>query len=152
MAALKGNNVEVTVIEVDPDFKKIVLSMSRAVQYKQLRAIHLGALMWGEVRRVEEFGAFVGLDGTRISGLLHVSNISRSRVESVAVSLTAYLPEYFARVKMNVKRYVGLSNTQFGLHNLQMLVFCQVWTLEISISELWHVCNCASWACSSLHM
>ena len=104
MAALKGNNVEVTVIEVDPDFKKIVLSMSRAVQYKQLRAIHLGALMWGEVRRVEEFGAFVGLDGTRISGLLHVSNISRSRVESVAVSLTAYLPEWnlSARVECEV--------------------------------------------------
>lgn len=84
MAALKGKDVEVTVIEVDPEFKKIVLSMSRAVQFKQLRSIHLGALMWGEVRRVEEFGAFVGLEGTRISGLLHVSNISRSRVESVA--------------------------------------------------------------------
>ena len=89
MAALKGKDVEVTVIEVDPEFKKIVLSMSRAVQFKQLRSIHLGALMWGEVRRVEEFGAFVGLEGTRISGLLHVSNISRSRVESVAVSVTA---------------------------------------------------------------
>ncbi len=89
MAALKGQDVEVTVIEVDPEFKKIVLSMSRAVQFKQLRSIHLGALMWGEVRRVEEFGAFVGLEGTRISGLLHVSNISRSRVESVSVSVTA---------------------------------------------------------------
>jgi len=89
MAALKGKDVEVTVIEVDPKFKKIVLSMSRAVQFKQLRSIHLGALMWGEVRRVEEFGAFVGLEGTRISGLLHVSNISRSRVESVSVSVTA---------------------------------------------------------------
>ncbi|DBA87273.1 TPA: Ribosomal protein S1 [Trebouxia sp. C0004] len=84
MAALKGKDVEVTVIEVDPEFKKIVLSMSRAVQFKQLRSIHLGALMWGEVRRVEEFGAFIGLEGTRISGLLHVSNISRSRVESVS--------------------------------------------------------------------
>ena len=89
MAALKAQDVEVTVIEVDPEFKKIVLSMSRAVQFKQLRSIHLGALMWGEVRRVEEFGAFVGLEGTRISGLLHVSNISRSRVESVSVSMIA---------------------------------------------------------------
>ncbi len=96
MAALKGQDVEVTVIEVDPEFKKIVLSMSRAVQFKQLRSIHLGALMWGEVRRVEEFGAFIGLEGTRISGLLHVSNISRSRVESVSVSATAvFCPDCF---------------------------------------------------------
>lgn len=84
MEALKGTNVDVTVIEVDPSFKKIVLSMARAEQCKQLKAIHLGALMWGEIRRVEEFGAFVGLEGTRISGLLHISNISRARVESVA--------------------------------------------------------------------
>ena len=83
---MKGKKVDVTVIEVDPAFRKIVLSMGRADQYKQLKAIHLGALMWGEVRRIEEFGCFVGLDGTRISRLLHVSNISRARVESVSVS------------------------------------------------------------------
>lgn len=82
---MKGTEVDVTIIEVDPDFKKIVLSMDRADQYTQLKAIHLGALMWGEVRRIEEFGAFIGLEGTRISGLLHISNISRARVESVQV-------------------------------------------------------------------
>lgn len=85
MEKLKGIEVDVTIIEVDPEFKKIVLSMDRADQYTQLKAIHLGALMWGEVRRIEEFGAFVGLEGTRISGLLHISNISRARVESVQV-------------------------------------------------------------------
>ena len=85
MQAFKGTEVQVTIIEVDPSFKKIVLSMDRADQYAQLKAIHLGALMWGEVRRIEEFGAFVGLDGTRISGLLHISNISRARIESVQV-------------------------------------------------------------------
>ncbi|KAL3141011.1 hypothetical protein ABBQ32_005525 [Trebouxia sp. C0010 RCD-2024] len=83
MQKMKGTEAEVTIIEVDPDFKKIVLSMDRADQYTQLKSIHLGALMWGEVRRIEEFGAFVGLEGTRISGLLHISNISRARVESV---------------------------------------------------------------------
>lgn len=85
MQKLQGTHVDVTIIEVDPDFKKIVLSMDRADQYTQLKAIHLGALMWGEVRRIEEFGAFIGLEGTRISGLLHISNISRARVESVQV-------------------------------------------------------------------
>lgn len=89
---MKGTEVEVTIIEVDPAFKKIVLSMDRADQYTQLKAIHLGALMWGEVRRIEEFGAFVGLDGTRISGLLHISNISRARVESVHVTFLLAFP------------------------------------------------------------
>lgn len=87
MAKLKGERLTVTLIEVEEEFKKIVLSTSRAEQYKQLQYIQLGALMWGEVRRIEEFGAFIGLDGTRISGLLHISNISRSRVETVDVSL-----------------------------------------------------------------
>lgn len=102
---MKGTEAEVTIIEVDPDFKKIVLSMDRADQYTQLKSIHLGALMWGEVRRIEEFGAFVGLEGTRISGLLHISNISRARVESVHVrpsstpeiysSNCIYIPELY---------------------------------------------------------
>ena len=87
MLDLIGKEVEVSVIEVEEEYKKIVLSMSRAQQYAQLRAIHLGAIMWGEVRRIEDFGAFIGLDGTRISGLLHISNISRSRVETVSVSI-----------------------------------------------------------------
>lgn len=94
MAKLVGQKVDVTLIEVEEEFKKIVLSMSRAEQYKQLQQVQLGALMWGEIRRIEEFGAFVGLDGTRISGLLHISNISRSRVETVDVSpLAQYVDE-----------------------------------------------------------
>ena len=109
MQNLKGNNVEVTMIEVDPSFKKIVLSMARAQQCKQLKAIHLGALMWGEVRRIEEFGAFIGLDGTRISGLLHISNISRARVETVAVS-SACIAVCKASVKVCRVRSAG-----FGL-------------------------------------
>lgn len=47
----------------------------------------VGAVVDGIVRRVEEYGTFVGLNGTKVSGLLHVSNISRSRVESVEVRL-----------------------------------------------------------------
>ncbi len=42
--------------------------------------------MWGTVRRVESYGVFVGIDGTRLSGLLHISCISRSHIESVEVA------------------------------------------------------------------
>ena len=37
--------------------------------------------MTGYVRRIEDFGAFVGLEGTRMSALLHVSNVSRRRFD-----------------------------------------------------------------------
>lgn len=47
----------------------------------------VGAVVDGVVRRVEEYGTFVGLSGTKVSGLLHVSNISRARVDSVQVCL-----------------------------------------------------------------
>ena len=36
--------------------------------------------MWGTVRKLEDFGVFVGLDHLRVSGLLHVYNISRQHV------------------------------------------------------------------------
>ncbi len=41
--------------------------------------------MWGTVRRVEPYGVFVGIDGTRLSGLLHISCISRSHIDNVDV-------------------------------------------------------------------
>ena len=47
--------------------------------------VQVGALVWGTVRRVESYGVFVGIDGTRLSGLLHISCISRSHIESVEV-------------------------------------------------------------------
>lgn len=40
----------------------------------------VGSLVWGTVRRVQDFGAFVGFDETRASGLIHISNISRQHV------------------------------------------------------------------------
>lgn len=45
----------------------------------------MGALVDGFVRRVDPFGVFIGIRGTRISGLLHVSNITRSSAEGVQV-------------------------------------------------------------------
>ena len=53
----------------------------------------VGALVWGTVRRVESYGVFVGIDGTRLSGLLHISCISRSHIESVEVAPSASLDD-----------------------------------------------------------
>lgn len=48
--------------------------------------------MWGKVRRVEPYGVFVTIDGTRFSGLLHISSISQAHVEAVEVRCRLWLP------------------------------------------------------------
>ena len=54
-------------------------------------AAQVGALVSGHIRRIEPYGALVAIDDTRISGLLHISRISRAHVENVFVSATCYL-------------------------------------------------------------
>ena len=49
-------------------------------------AVQVGALVSGHIRRIEPYGALVAIDDTRISGLLHISRISRAHVENVFVS------------------------------------------------------------------
>ena len=49
----------------------------------------VGSLVWGTVRRVQDFGAFIGFDNTRASGLVHISNISRQHVGYTDVSATS---------------------------------------------------------------
>ncbi|KAK9813315.1 hypothetical protein WJX72_012362 [[Myrmecia] bisecta] len=82
-ATYTGKVVEATITEVKQDFRKVVMSMTIAEHNKAVRGIKLGSLVWGEVRKINDFGCFVGLCGTKISGLLHISNISRARVERV---------------------------------------------------------------------
>ena len=58
----------------------------------------VGALVWGHVRRIEPYGALIGLDNTRISGLLHISLVSRAHVEDIYVSAPLHLPQDFPLV------------------------------------------------------
>ncbi len=45
----------------------------------------VGALVWGSVRRIENFGLFLGLDNLKMSALLHISNMSRAHVQDANV-------------------------------------------------------------------
>ena len=53
-------------------------------------AAQAGALVSGHIRRIEPYGALVAIDDTRISGLLHISRISRAHVENVYVSAASH--------------------------------------------------------------
>lgn len=79
-----GKHVSVAVMEVARATRKVVCSMLRAEENGALRGLQVGSLISGTVRRVEPFGVFVGLDGTRTSGLLHISNVSRQHIDQAA--------------------------------------------------------------------
>jgi small subunit ribosomal protein S1 len=84
-----GHWLEAEVTEVDRRGKRIVLSRRRVLEREreeerqQLRfQLAEGQVRKGVVRRIADFGAFVDLGG--LDGLLHVSDISYSRVTSPA--------------------------------------------------------------------
>lgn len=62
--------------------RRAVLAEQRKEQEKQLReTLSVGQTVTGKVRKIMPFGAFVDLGG--VDGLVHVSDLSHSRVEKV---------------------------------------------------------------------
>ena len=83
-----GQTLTCQVLEVDAGRKRILLSRrivlekERESEVKErLGRISTGQVVKGKVTRVESFGAFVDIGGG-LEGLVHVSNLSRRRVEN----------------------------------------------------------------------
>lgn len=81
-----GQSFVCEVIELDQGKNKIVLSRRNVLgrereiaRQETVGKLEPGSRMTGKVTRVESFGAFVDIGG--IEGLVHVSNLSRKRVE-----------------------------------------------------------------------
>jgi len=116
LAGYIGQTLTCLVLEVDRDRKRILLSR-RAVLEKEregevkerLGKIATGQVVRGKVTRVEPFGAFVDIGGG-LEGLVHVSNLSRRRVEN-AGSIVAVGQEVQAQI-LEIKdggKRIGLS-------------------------------------------
>jgi len=78
----EGDEVEVVVLAVDADRKRISLSLRRALPDPWDDVGHRyprGALVEGKVTNVTDFGAFVELE-QGVEGLIHISEISWQRV------------------------------------------------------------------------
>ncbi len=80
-------DIEVQVIDVDPSKKRLVLSARDVLKKKekekrkeQVENIKVGTVMHGKVESLQDYGAFIRLDNG-LSGLVHVSQISRKRVK-----------------------------------------------------------------------
>jgi small subunit ribosomal protein S1 len=82
----KGDRVQAKVLKIDPDAQKFSLGIKQlgddpwAGVEKRFRK---GDLVTGKVTRVADFGAFVEI-AEGIEGLVHVSEISREKIESPA--------------------------------------------------------------------
>jgi 4-hydroxy-3-methylbut-2-enyl diphosphate reductase len=80
-----GNALQLKVIEIDRDRKKVVLSNRQAEEERKASAkeqifteVKPGDILDGTVRRLTDYGAFVDLGG--VDGLLHISEMSWARI------------------------------------------------------------------------
>ena len=87
LSSMLGQTITCEVLEMNRQRKRVVLSRRKVLE-KELDETRReatgklapGSVMKGKVTRVEAFGAFVDIGGG-LEGLVHVSNMSRKRVE-----------------------------------------------------------------------
>ena len=79
-----GQEVDVEVISIDRERKRIGLSIRRLQEnpwIKKVEHIQEGQLIEGTITHLTKFGAFAKLGDDDLEGLIHVSELSTSRVE-----------------------------------------------------------------------
>jgi small subunit ribosomal protein S1 len=81
-------SIEVKVITVEPEEKRLVLSGKAVEQDKaaearaaKIDAVNVGDIYDGKVERITSFGAFVGF-ADDLSGLVHISQMANKHIES----------------------------------------------------------------------
>ena len=85
-----GDEAEVYVLSVDKDKEKVSLSLKQLLPDPWQEAIQkyqVNSIVTGKVVRVATFGAFVELE-PGLDGLVHISRISKQRIEKVDDALT----------------------------------------------------------------
>ena len=89
-----GKTIRVRVITAEPEENKLVLSAREILKEERdaekagrIAAIETGAVLTGTVETIKDYGAFVGL-GEGVSGLVHISQISRERIKHPSVVLS----------------------------------------------------------------
>ncbi|MGD9891726.1 MAG: S1 RNA-binding domain-containing protein, partial [Dehalococcoidia bacterium] len=78
-----GDEVDVYVMKVDPETKKIALSLRRAQPERWDEIVdnyRIGQIVPGRVTKLVTFGAFARVDGP-VEGLIHVSELSDRRIQ-----------------------------------------------------------------------
>ena len=108
-----GQEVEVEVISIDEDKRRIGLSMRRLQKNPWLdkaSEIQEGQLIQGTITNLTDFGAFARIEDTDLEGLIHISELSVERIghpsEIVSVGETLTLRV----ISLDMERHrIGLS-------------------------------------------
>ncbi len=79
--SLIGQLLTATFLEVNEDANKLVLSQRRAIAAARMDKLEAGQLVSGKVAKIQPYGVFVDFDG--VSGLLHITQISGSRINDL---------------------------------------------------------------------
>ena len=89
---LKGQELELKIVEIEPSDNRLILSRKELVQAEReakrqavMEKLVAGDVVEGKVARLTNFGAFIDLGG--VDGLVHVSEISYERVNKPADAL-----------------------------------------------------------------
>jgi small subunit ribosomal protein S1 len=80
-----GQEVEVVILEINPEHQRISLGLKQIEEDPWADIANLykvGDVVTGKVSKITAFGAFVELSN-KIDGLIHISQLSRDRVEKV---------------------------------------------------------------------
>ena len=80
-----GQEVEVVILEINPEQQRISLGLKQIEQdpWADIASLYkVGDVVTGKVSKITAFGAFVELSN-KIDGLIHISQLSRDRVEKV---------------------------------------------------------------------
>jgi small subunit ribosomal protein S1 len=81
MEGLKGQTLTLTLLEVNPADRKLVLSERLAAQTARFSQLEVGQLVTGQVSGLKPFGVFVNFEGA--TGLLHINQISNKFVSQL---------------------------------------------------------------------
>jgi small subunit ribosomal protein S1 len=79
--SLIGKALTTSILEVDSERRKLVLSHRLAAQAASLSQLQVGELVEGKIAGIRPFGVFVDFEGT--TGLLHINQISKNYVASL---------------------------------------------------------------------
>ena len=81
LESLIEQSLNVSILELDVDRNKIVLSQRLASQSLGFSQLEVGQLVEGKVMGVKPFGVFVDIEG--VTGLIHIKEVSQKYVESL---------------------------------------------------------------------
>jgi small subunit ribosomal protein S1 len=106
--------VEVTVLSVEPERKRIALSLKRREEDPWVliqKKYQIGQLVSGTITKLAKFGAFARVEGEdEIEGLIHVSELAEGHIEHPRDAVSEGQQVTLRVIKIDAdKRRMGLS-------------------------------------------